>query len=119
MLYVYVCVWLGNAGENDLNCEKKGKINEMKKWKSSKKKKKKSFFVKFCKKVFWKNAYFQILFLLFFLKAKMATDDIWEFSAPGWYDFKGPDWVPPEDGYFGEYLLDIHLFLHIVFFFVR
>jgi hypothetical protein len=30
----------------------------------------------------------------------MADD--WEFSAPGYYDFESDNWVPPEDGYFGE-----------------
>ncbi len=29
-------------------------------------------------------------------------NNIWEFSAPGWYDFLGPNWIPPDDGYFGK-----------------
>jgi len=34
----------------------------------------------------------------------MEDQNIWEFSAPGWYDFLGPNWVPPDDGYFGMYI---------------
>lgn len=28
--------------------------------------------------------------------------EFWEFSAPGYYDFTAPPWIPPDDGYFSE-----------------
>jgi hypothetical protein len=31
-----------------------------------------------------------------------AMAENWEFSAPGYYDFVADNWVPPDDGYFGE-----------------